>query len=58
MGSTPNLLYEGTQEDWANVTLESSSHVEDIAVYYYSETEPTTEGNYWYYDNNNNIVEW
>ena len=58
MGSTPNLLYEGTQEDWANVTLESSSHVEDIAVYYYSETEPTVEGNYWYYDNNNNIVEW
>jgi hypothetical protein len=30
----------------------------DATRYYYSETEPTAEGNYWYYDNNNNIVEW
>ncbi len=27
-------------------------------VYWYSETSPTTEGNYWYYDQNNNVVTW
>lgn len=44
-----NIFFEGSKED-----LE----VPYDTTYYYSETEPTEEGNYWYYDSNNNPVIW
>ena len=38
------VYYGGTQSDWNKVKKDSSLV---IPVYYYSETEPTEEGNYW-----------
>ena len=42
------FYYEGTRDSWSNIYIEISGYPEDL-VYYYSETEPTTEGNYWHY---------
>ena len=54
---TKAVYYEGSKEDWENITRfgdDFSDYIEYHVppVYYYSETEPTTEGNYWYYDEN------
>ncbi|MBQ7323481.1 MAG: leucine-rich repeat domain-containing protein [Clostridia bacterium] len=46
------LLYPGTEAEWAeNVTIEylrDDTSMENT-VYFYSETQPTEEGNYWHY---------
>jgi hypothetical protein len=49
----------GTQEAWDNNVV-NNEHciVPDVSVYFYSETEPTEDGNFWYYDENNNITVW
>ena len=39
--------------DWS-----SSWNYSNRPVYWYSETEPTTEGNYWHYGTNGEIVAW
>ena len=53
--ATSYYLYYGTESDWQNVTVQNGYTYE---VYYYSETEPTTEGNYWHFDENGNPVVW
>ena len=53
------VYYKGTAEDWANITIGSyNSRLTNATRYYYSESEPTTTGNYWHYDENGNIVVW
>ena len=47
-GEYYTFYYEGTREQWDNVDYESSYWY--ASVYYYSETEPITSGNYWHYD--------
>ena len=48
--SNVKVFYEGTEEDWNNVTVHTGVNG---AIYeqivYYSETAPTGDGNYWHY---------
>ena len=46
------VYYNGTAEDWAKISIDSNnSYLINATRYYYSETEPTTTGNYWHYVN-------
>ena len=48
--SLTSVYYKGTAEDWAKVEVDSTIKLNQHAyVYYYSETQPTTTGNYWHY---------
>ena len=42
------IYYKGTADEWDNI--DGSSNVYYGTIYYYSETEPITSGNYWHYD--------
>ena len=42
------VYYQGSIEDWQNVTINDGSGLDSV-LYYYSETKPTTVGNYWHY---------
>ena len=54
-----SVYYQGTAEDWAKIGIDSNNIALFFATrYYYSETQPTTEGNYWHYDENGEIVVW
>lgn len=50
------VYYQGTAEEWNNVeiitnqALDRSPRITNSVKYFYSETEPTEEGNYWHYD--------
>ena len=44
------LYYCGNENDWENIEIESGNNsFVDAPRYYYSETEPSAEGNYWHY---------
>ena len=54
-----NVYYTGTAEEWAEISIGSyNSPLTNATKYYYSEEEPTTEGNFWHYDEDGNIVVW
>ena len=57
--SLNNVYYLGTDTEWKTVSIDSTtlSQLENVSIYYYSATEPETEGNYWYYSGTN-IVQW
>ena len=42
------VYYKGTADEWNNIN--GSNNIFKGNVYYYSETEPITSGNYWHYD--------
>ena len=46
-----DIYYKGTTEDWASIKIDDKSNnsLVDSTLYYYSEAEPTEEGNYWRY---------
>ena len=47
------VFYKGTEEEWNKIPLGGiNGYLLDATKYYYSETEPTKEGNYWHYSNN------
>ena len=47
-----SIYYKGTAEEWAEITIDlSNEKLAETTKYYYSETEPTTSGNYWRYVN-------
>jgi hypothetical protein len=56
------LYYMGDEIEWSMIKIKSRNRNDKIELsiirYYYSETEPTAEGNYWNYDENGNVVEW
>ncbi|MGM9971236.1 MAG: leucine-rich repeat domain-containing protein [Anaeroplasmataceae bacterium] len=54
------VYYEGILSDWNNISINSNynSNLTSAIRYYYSESEPTTDGNYWHYDSEGNIVIW
>jgi len=54
------IYYKGTEEDWNKIVIGYlyDSNFTRATRYYYSETEPTTSGNYWHYDENGEIVVW
>ena len=46
------VYYKGTEEEWKNISVwDSLLSGSAVTIYFYSETEPTTEGNYWHYVN-------
>lgn len=50
------IYYEGTEAEWNNVNI--GNNYFGYGFTYYSETQPTSTGNYWHYDTNGNIVIW
>ena len=48
-----NVYYTGSESDWASIYIGSDNeNLTNATLYHYSETEPTTTGNYWHYVNN------
>lgn len=48
--SLTSVYYGGTATNWTNISIGSSnSALTNATRYYYSETQPTTTGNYWHY---------
>ena len=48
--SLETVYYGGAAEDWANISIGSSnSYLTSATRYYYSEAQPTEEGNFWHY---------
>lgn len=54
------IYYNGTADDWSNiqVTTTGNSAIVGATRYYYSEEEPTEEGNYWHWSEDNKPVSW
>ena len=54
--SLETIYYMGSEVDWAKMEIESpesygNNDFSEATRYYYSETEPTTQGNYWRFVN-------
>lgn len=48
--SLTSVYYNGTAEEWSNITIATdNSYLLNATRYYYSETEPATNGNFWHY---------
>ena len=44
------VFYGGTEDDFANIEIdEENGYLEETPKYFYSEEQPTEEGNYWHY---------
>ena len=57
--SLTSVYYKGTEESWNNITIVPDyTDLFNATRYYYSETEPTEEGNYWHYDKEGNVEVW
>lgn len=53
------IYYGGTQEAWGRIAIdEDSPALASAAVYFYSETPPTEEGNFWHCGADGVIEEW
>jgi hypothetical protein len=45
-----SVYYTGTAKEWNAITAGSgNTNLTSATRYYYSESEPTTEGNWWHY---------
>jgi hypothetical protein len=55
-----NVYYCGTEEEWKSIrfSIKNAHHLFRIPRYYYSETQPETEGNFWHYDKNGKVAVW
>ncbi len=48
--SLTSVYYTGTSEEWLAISIGSSNkELIHATIYYYSESQPTEEGNYWHY---------
>lgn len=45
-----NVFYKGTEEEWNGIILGESALPPHFDLYYFTESEPTDNGNYWHYD--------
>jgi hypothetical protein len=44
------IYYKGTAKDWNKISVDNNNdNLTSATRYYYSETKPTTSGNYWHY---------
>lgn len=44
------VYYGGTESDWAEISIgDSNNDLTAATRYYYSETQPTEDGNFWHY---------
>ncbi len=57
-----SIYYEGTQEEWEIIAPSSHPNYATTFmgadIYFHSQTQPQTEGNFWHYDENNNPIKW
>jgi hypothetical protein len=54
-----SVYYKGEASEWSSVYVAGyNGKLLDATRYYYSETEPTTSGNYWHYDENGEVAVW
>jgi hypothetical protein len=45
------VYYKVTEEEWTKIIIDDFNYdLTDAPRYYYSETQPTEEGNWWHYD--------
>ena len=43
-----NMYYEGSESDWSKISIDDNNeYLTNATSYYYSESEPVSEGNYW-----------
>ena len=57
--SLTSVYYQGTETDWNEISINSNnSKFTSATRYYYSESEPTEDGNFWHYDENGEIEIW
>ena len=58
--SLNKIYYKGTAEEWDKIEIyQNNSDLTTATRYYYSETEPTGDGNFWHYDTDGvTPVEW
>lgn len=48
--SLNTIYYRGNPNEWDDITIHySNNEIYNSLIYYYSETAPTTEGNFWHY---------
>lgn len=48
--SLKSVYYFGNEEEWGNVSIGyRNNYLTQATTYFYSETEPTEDGNYWHY---------
>ena len=53
------IYYKGSYADWQQINIaESNEPLQNATMYYYSEEQPSGDGNYWFYDEDGNIVIW
>ena len=53
------VFYRGEQADWAGIAFkEENTPIIDATRYFYSQKQPTGDGNYWYYAENGGIRIW
>ncbi len=53
------VYYNGTSEEWSKVSVNSSNnYFTSATVYFYSETQPTTEGSFWHYNVSGEVALW
>ena len=47
--SLSRIFYKGSAESWDDITFGEDA-LSYVKIYYFTETEPTDDGNYWHYD--------
>lgn len=49
--SLTSIYYKSTEDDWSKINIQANNdYISQATKYYYSESQPTEEGNYWRYD--------
>ena len=53
-----SVYYKGMEEEWKEMVIKSSENSDllNATLYYYSETQPTADGNWWHYGNGEVVV--
>ena len=58
-GSLQKIYFKGDKNKWDKINISSNNeNLAGATRYYYSETKPTTSGNFWHYNSKNEIEEW
>lgn len=52
------IYYQGTENNWKTINIDSNNSVLTDNVYYYTEIRPLKEGKYWHYNENGEIEIW
>ena len=57
--SLTSVYYTGNEQEWSAIVIGAyNDYLTNATRYYYSETAPTTEGNFWHYDENGELAIW